>query len=86
MHGQPHISADSVYAVILIFYFYWSRRSMINDTGQQNLTFFFGPRISIDELGSTFYAEFRHVYRIILSGRVSKIQRAVFCAKQYFAC
>jgi len=39
-----------------------------NNTGQQNLT-------SIDELSSTFYAEFRNVYRIFLSGRFSKIQR-----------
>jgi len=44
-------------------------------TGQQNLTFFFVPWISIDELSSTFYAEFRYGHRIFLSGRVSKIQR-----------
>ena len=36
---------------------------------------FFVPQTSIDELSSTFYAEFRYVYRIFLSGRVSKIQR-----------
>ena len=47
---------------------------MSNNTGQQNLTFFC-PRTSVDELSSTFYAEFKHVYRIFLSGRVSKIQR-----------
>ena len=35
--------------------------------GQQNLTFFLIPQ--------TFYAEFRYVYRIFLSGKVSKIQR-----------
>jgi len=46
-------------------------------TGQKNLTFF-GPRSSIGKLSGTFYAEFRYVYRIFLSGRVSKIQRAVF--------
>jgi len=48
-----------------------------NYTGQQNLTFFFVPQTSIDELSSTFYTEFRyvHVHRIFLSGRVSKIQR-----------
>jgi len=43
-------------------------------TGQQNLTSFV-PRTSTDELNSTFYAEFRYVYRTVLSGRVSKIQR-----------
>jgi len=48
--------------------------SNINNTGQQNLIFF-GPRISIGELSSTFYAEFRYVYRIFLSCGVSKIQR-----------
>ena len=37
--------------------------------------FFFGPRTSTVELSSTFYAEFRYVYRIFLPGRVSKIQR-----------
>ena len=49
----------------------------IFDTGQQNLTFFFVPRTSIDELSSTFYAELRYVYNVFffLSGRVSKIQR-----------
>jgi len=45
-----------------------------NYTSQQNVTFFLVPQTSIDELGSTFYAEFRYVYRISLSGRVSKIQ------------
>jgi len=44
-------------------------------TGQQNLTFFPPPRTSIREISSTFYAEFRYVYIIFLSGRVSKIQR-----------
>jgi len=45
-------------------------------TGQQNLAFFFlVPRTSIGELSSTFYAEFRYLNRIFLSGRVSKIQR-----------
>jgi len=48
-----------------------------DDTGQQNLTFF-GPRTSIGELSSTFYAEFRYVYRIFLSDEVSKIQRTLF--------
>ena len=38
---------------------------------------FFVPQTSIDELSSTFYAEFRYVYRIFLSGRVSKIQRNI---------
>ena len=37
--------------------------------------FFFAPRTSIDELSGTFYAEFRYVYRIFLSGRILKIQR-----------
>jgi hypothetical protein len=46
-----------------------------NNTSQQNLTFFCVPRTSVDELSSTFYAEFRYVYRIFLLGRVSKIQR-----------
>jgi len=46
-----------------------------NNTGQQNLTFFLAPQTSIDELSSTFYAEFRYVSRIFLSGRVSKIHR-----------
>ena len=47
----------------------------VNNTGQQNLTFFFVPRTSIDELSSTFYIEFRYIYRIFLSDRVSKMQR-----------
>jgi len=37
------------------------------------LTSIFVPRNSIDELSCTFNAEFRYVYRIFLSGRVSKI-------------
>jgi len=37
--------------------------------------FCFVPQTSIDELNSMFYAEFRYVCRIFLSGRVSKIQR-----------
>ena len=37
--------------------------------------FFFVPQTSIDTLSSKFYAEFRYVYRIFLSVRVSKIQR-----------
>ena len=50
--------------------------SQAENTGQQNSTIFlFVPRTSIDELSSTFYAEFRYVYRIFLSGRISKIQR-----------
>jgi len=53
----------------------------VHYTGQQNLTFFFGPRTSKSELSSTFYAEFRYVYRIFLSGRVSKIQRTLFAQK-----
>jgi hypothetical protein len=36
---------------------------------------FFVPQTSIGELSSTFYAEFRYVYRIFLSGTVSKLQR-----------
>jgi len=47
---------------------------LIDNTGQQNLTSFF-PRTSIDVLSTIFYAEFRYVYRIYLSSRVSKIQR-----------
>jgi len=47
----------------------------VNYTGQQNLAFFFVPRTLIDEHSSTFYAEFRYVNRIFLSGMVSKIQR-----------
>ena len=39
---------------------------------------FFGPRTSIGELSSNFNAEFRYVYRMFLSDRVSNIQRAVF--------
>ena len=54
---------------------WWARSNICNYTGQQNLTFFFVPRTSIVELSSTFYAEFRYVNRIFLSGRVSKIQR-----------
>ena len=50
-----------------------------NNTGQQNLTFFFGPRISVGELSSTFYAEFRYLYRIFLSGRVSKYRGLYLC-------
>ena len=48
-----------------------------DNTVQQNLIFFFVPRTSIDELSTTFYAEFRYIYiyRIFLSGRVSKMQR-----------
>jgi len=45
-----------------------------NNTGQQNLTPFV-PRTSIGELSSTFYVEFRYVYRIFLPGGVSKVQR-----------
>jgi hypothetical protein len=39
------------------------------------LNLFFVPRTSVDEFSSTFYAEFRNVYRIFLSGRVSKTRR-----------
>jgi len=42
------------------------------------ISLFFGPRTLIGEISSTIYAEFRHVYRIFLSGRFSKIQRTVF--------
>jgi len=49
--------------------------SSTNNSDQQNLTFFFVPQASIDALSSTFYAEFRYVYRMFLSGRVSLIQR-----------
>jgi len=49
-------------------------RWLPNDTGQQNLTIFV-PRTSTDELSSTFYAEFRYVNRIVLPGKVSKVQR-----------
>jgi len=44
-----------------------------NYTGKQHL--FFVTRTSMDELSSTFYAEFRYAYRVFLSGRISKIQR-----------
>ena len=37
--------------------------------------FFLVPQTSIHETRSTFYAEFRYVYRMFLPGRVSKIQR-----------
>jgi len=47
-----------------------------HNTGQQNLTFFV-PQTSMGEISSTFYAEFRYVHRIFLSGRVSKIQRNI---------
>ena len=40
--------------------------------------FFFGPRTSVGELSSHFYPDFRYVYSIFLSGRVSKIQRTLF--------
>jgi len=43
-------------------------------TGQQ-FNFFLSPQTSTGELSSTFYADFRYVYRIFLSGRVSKIHR-----------
>ena len=43
-------------------------------TGKQNLTFFLVPWTSIHELSSTFYAEFRYIYRNFLSWMVSKIQ------------
>ena len=46
-----------------------------NNTGQQNLTFFFVPWTSVGELSSTFHVKFRYVYIIFLSGWVSKIQR-----------
>jgi len=36
---------------------------------------FFVSRTSRDELNSTFYAEFRYVYRIFPSGGISKVQR-----------
>ena len=49
-------------------------RAPTNYTGQQNLIFFI-PWTSIDELSTTFSAEFRYVYIILLSGRVSKVQR-----------
>jgi len=39
---------------------------------------FFYPRTSIRELSSKFYAEFRYLYRIFVSVRVSKIQRTIF--------
>jgi hypothetical protein len=45
-----------------------------NYTCQQDLTFFV-PRTSVGELSSTFYAKFRYVCRIFLSGRISKLQR-----------
>jgi len=32
-----------------------------DNIGQQNLTSFFVPRTSIDDLSSTLYAEFRHL-------------------------
>jgi len=35
---------------------------------------FLVPRTSLDELSGTFYGELRYVYRIFLSGKVSKIQ------------
>jgi hypothetical protein len=49
--------------------------TVIDNTGQQNLTFFFVPQTAIGEVSRTFYAEFSYVYRIFLSGRVSKIQK-----------
>ena len=39
---------------------------------------FFGPRTWIGKLSGAFYDEFTYVYRIFLSGKVSKIQRTVF--------
>ena len=59
---------------MLLSVYTFNNTELNNYTGQQNLTFFFVPPTSIDELISTFYAEFRHVHRIFLSGRVSKIQ------------
>jgi hypothetical protein len=49
-------------------------RCVLSIEKYSNLTFFFVPRTSIYELSSTFFAQFRYVYRIFLSGRVSKIQ------------
>ena len=60
---------------MLLSVYTFNNTELNNYTGQQNLTFFFVPPTSIDELISTFYAEFRHVHRIFLPGRVSKIQR-----------
>ena len=45
-----------------------------DNTGQQNLIFFV-PRTLTGELSSTSHSEFTYVYRIFLSGRVSKIRR-----------
>jgi hypothetical protein len=47
---------------------------LANNAGQQNLTFFVVQQTLMDELSSTSYAEFLYVYRIFLSGRISKIQ------------
>ena len=59
-----------------------------NNTCQQNLILFCVPRTSVDKLSSTFYADFRYVNRIFLSGRVSKIegnlnvQNSTLCAHE----
>jgi len=55
---------------------FYGLHKFANFIGRQIVTFF-DPRTSIGEISSTFYAEFRYVYRIFLSGRVSKIERTI---------
>jgi len=56
----------------------WIDRDKLWDAPLKTLVykfnFLFVPRNSIGEFSSNFYAEFRYVYRIFLSGRASKIQ------------
>ena len=61
---EPSGRLQACNGTVLIFFF-----------DQQILTSFFVPPTSINERSSTFYAGFRYVYRMFLSGRISKIQR-----------
>ena len=70
----PNPISNTAFQLQLFFNDSNAREFIVDNTGQQNLTFFFGPRTSIGELSSTFYAEFRYAYRIF----VSKIQRTLF--------
>jgi hypothetical protein len=47
---------------------------------------FFVPRTSIDIFSCTFYGEFRYVYRMFLSGRVSKTQKNLNVQNSTFTC
>jgi hypothetical protein len=53
-----------------------------NDTGKQNLTFFFDSPTSIGKFSSAFYDKFRYVYRIsflwFFIRAISKLYISVF--------